>query len=57
VRDQQRGGAQIAVCSDERLQHTDTRGDVKRSRGFIAQQYFRALGDGARNGHTLLLAT
>ena len=57
VRDDHRAGAQRGIDLIQRRQHPHTGGGVECSGGLVAQQHGRLLGNGARNGHPLLLAT
>ena len=54
--DDDRGGAHFGVHLLQRLEHAHARGRIQRARRLVAQQHRRALGNGARNGHALLLA-
>ena len=49
-------GAELTVDRRERIEHDDARGDVERAGRLVAQQHVGPLGDGARDGHALLLA-
>ena len=56
VGDDDADGAELAVDALDRLQHHDAGGDVERAGGLVAEQHVRPLGDGAGDGHALLLA-
>ena len=56
VGDDHGGGAEFAVDALYHFEHQFAGGVVQRAGGFVAQQHFGALDDGARNGHALLLA-
>ena len=56
VRDDDRGGAELAVDALERLEHDDAGRDVERAGRLVAQQHVGPLGDRARDGDALLLA-
>ena len=57
VGDECGGGAQLPVDLRQRFQHADAGLAVERAGRLVAQQDVGALGDGARDGHALLLAT
>ena len=50
------GRAELAVHALDDLEHDAAGGEVERAGRLVAQKQRRALGDGARDGHALLLA-
>ncbi len=56
VRDHHHRGAQVGAHLGDDLQHALARGVVQRAGGLVAQQHRRLLGNGAGDGHALLLA-
>ena len=57
MRDDDGGGPEFGIDALQRFQHPHTGGRIKGAGRLVAQHHHRALGNGARNGHALLLAT
>src|SRR6266568_622576 len=56
VGDDHRGGAELAIDAEQRLDHTDSGLRVQRPGRLVAEQHGGALGNGAGDRHTLLFA-
>jgi hypothetical protein len=56
VRDDERGGPELAVDGKQRLDDADACPRIQGTGRLVAQKHFRLLGDGAGDGYTLLLA-